>query len=157
MHFSPRQIPNNQEQFLETRQYQISDICRIFRVPNHLVNDVSNATYSNIEAQQIDFVVHTITPWIRRIEMALNQKLIPFNKKGSQYFKFNLTALLRGDSKSRADYYRTLVNIGVLSPDEVRSFEDMNSMGGASENVYMQSNMMPLDSLGESTTRQDIG
>ena len=71
-----------------------------------------------------------------------------------KYFKFNLTALLRGDSKSRADYYRTLVNIGVISPDEVRAFEDMNSMGGPSENVYMQSNMMPLDSLGEGTTSQ---
>ena len=155
MEFISRQIPNNQAQFLETRQYQISDICRIFRVPNHYVNDLSNATYSNIEAQQIDFVVHTITPWIKRIEMALNQKLIPAKQKGKQYFKFNLTALLRGDSKSRADYYRTLVNIGVLSPDEVRAFEDMNSMGGASESVYMQSNMMPLNNLGEGTKREN--
>lgn len=155
MNFTAKQIPNNQAQFLETRQYQVSDICRIFRVPNHLVNDLSSATYSNIEAQQIDFVVHTITPWVKRIEMALNQKLIPFNKKGTQYFKFNLTALLRGDSKSRADYYRTLLNIGVLTPDEVRAFEDMNSMGGESEKVYMQSNMLPLDKLGESTTRQE--
>ena len=156
MEFITRQIPNNQAQFLESRQYQISDICRIFRVPNHLVNDLSNATYSNIEAQQIDFVVHTITPWIKRIEIALNHKLIPSKDRGKNYFKFNLTALLRGDSKSRADYYRTLVNIGVLSPDEVRSFEDMNSMGGASQSVYMQSNMMPLDKLGEGTSRQDI-
>jgi len=156
MEFSPRQIPNNQAQFLETRQYQVSDICRIFRVPNHLVNDLQNATYSNIEAQQIDFTTHTISPWIKRIEMALNQKLIPFNQKGKQYFKFNLTALLRGDSKSRADYYRTLVNIGVMSPNEVRNFEDMNYMGEESDKVYMQSNMMPLDKLGESTTRKDI-
>ena len=88
--------------------------------------------------------------------MALNQKLIPFNKKGQQYFKFNLTALLRGDSKSRADYYRTLVNIGVMSPNEVRTFEDMNYMGEESDKVYMQSNMMPLDKLGESTSRTDI-
>ena len=156
MEFFPRQIPNNQAQFLETREYQISDICRIFRVPNHLVNDLSNATYSNIEAQQIDFVVHTITPWIKRIEIALNHKLIPIRDRGKNYFKFNLTALLRGDSKSRADYYRTLLNIGVLSPDEVRAFEDLNSMGGPSESVYMQSNMMPLDKLGEATSRQDL-
>ena len=156
MDFFPRQIPNNQAQFLETRQYQISDICRIFRVPNHYVNDLSNATYSNIEAQQIDFVVHTITPWVKRIEIALNHKLIPNKDRGKNYFKFNLTALLRGDSKSRADYYRTLLNIGVLSPDEVRTFEDLNSMGGPSESVYMQSNMMPLDKLGEGTSRQDL-
>ena len=156
MDFIPRMIPNNQAQFLETRQYQVSDIARIFRVPNHMINDLSKISYSSIEAQQIDFVVHTITPWIKRIETALNQKLVPVKQKGKQYFKFNLTALLRGDSKTRADYYRTLVNIGVLSPDEVRQFEDLNSMGGASESVYMQSNMMPLDDLGTATTRADL-
>ena len=156
MEFQARSIPNNQAQFIESRQYQISDICRIFRVPNHLVNDLSNATYSNIEAQQIDFVVHTITPWIKRIESELNSKLVPFNKRGKEYFKFNLTAILRGDSKARADYYRTLVNIGVMSPDEVRKLEDLNSIGGASEEYYMQSNMMPIDRLGEANSRQDL-
>ena len=156
MEFQARSIPNNQAQFIESRQYQISDICRIFRVPNHLVNDLSNATYSNIEAQQIDFVVHTITPWIKRIESELNSKLVPFNKRGKEYFKFNLTAILRGDSKARADYYRTLVNIGVMSPDEVRKLEDLNSIGGASEDYYMQSNMMPIDKLGEANSRQDL-
>lgn len=156
MEFQARSIPNNQAQFLETRQYQISDICRIFRVPNHLVNDLTNSTYSNIEAQQIDFVVHTITPWIKRIESEFNDKLIPSNKKGKQYFKFNLTAILRGDSKARADYYRTLVNIGVMSPNEVRSLEDMNAAGEVSDEFYMQSNMLPLSKLGESTTRKDL-
>lgn len=156
MDWTARTVPNNQAQFIESREYQVSDICRIFRVPNHLVNDLSRATYSNIEAQQIDFVVHTITPWIKRIESELNAKLIPSKKRGTEYFKFNLTAILRGDSKSRADYYRTLVNIGVMSPDEVRSLEDMNPMGEESEKVYMQSNMMPLDRLGEDTSRQKI-
>jgi HK97 family phage portal protein len=156
MDFVARTIPNNQAQFLESRQYQISDICRIFRVPNHLVNDLSNATYSNIEAQQIDFVVHTITPWIKRIESELNSKLVPFKKRGVEYFKFNLNAILRGDSKARADYYRTLVNIGVMSPDEVRKLEDLNSIGGASEDYYMQSNMLPINRLGESTSREDL-
>ena len=156
MDWTPRTVPNNQAQFIESREYQVSDICRIFRVPNHLVNDLSRATYSNIEAQQIDFVVHTITPWIKRIESELNAKLIPTKRRGLDYFKFNLTAILRGDSKSRADYYRTLVNIGVMSPDEVRSLEDMNPMGEESTKVYMQSNMMPLDRLGEGTSRTDL-
>ncbi len=156
MDFQARTIPNNQAQFIESRQYQISDICRLFRVPNHLVNDLSNATYSNIEAQQIDFVVHTITPWIKRIESELNAKLVPFKKRGTEYFKFNLTAILRGDSKARADYYRTLVNIGVMSPDEVRKLEDLNSVGGASEDYYMQSNMLPINRLGESTSREEL-
>ena len=58
-----------------------------------MINDLSKISYSSIEAQQIDFVVHTITPWIKRIETALNQKLVPIKQKGKQYFKFNLTAL----------------------------------------------------------------
>lgn len=156
MKWVPRSIPNNQSQFIESRQYQVSDICRIFRVPNFLVNDVEKASYNSIEAQQIHFVSHTITPWLNRIESELNHKLVPANKRGVEYFKFNVNALLRGDTKSRADYYRTLVNIGVLTPDEVRSLEDMNPMGGESEKVYMQSNMLPLDKLGESTTRTDL-
>ena len=156
MDWVSRTVPNNQAQFIESREYQVSDICRVFRVPNHLVNDLTKSSYNSIESQQIDFVVHTITPWIRRIESELNAKLIPTKERGYQYFKFNLTALLRGDSKSRADYYRTLVNIGVMSPDEVRSLEDMNPMGQESEKVYMQSNMMPLDKLGEATSRTDL-
>ena len=156
MDWVSRTVPNNQAQFIESREYQVSDICRIFRVPNFLVNDVAKASYNSIEAQQIHFVSHTITPWLKRIESELNSKLVPSNKKGTHYFKFNVTALLRGDTQSRADYYRTLVNIGVLSPDEVRSLEDMNTLGDESSKVYMQSNMMPLDKLGEATSRQDL-
>ncbi len=156
MTWTPRAIPNNQAQFLETRQMQVSEICRIFRVPNHLVNDLNKISYNSIEAQQIDFVQSTITPWVRRIEIALNHKLIPKNNRPSQYFKFNLNAIMRGDTKARADYYRTLVNIGVLTPDEVRAYEDLNSIGGANEKTYMQSNMLPLEDLGQSTTRNNI-
>ena len=156
MDFVPKMLPNNQAQFLESRQFQVSDIARIFRVPNHLINDLQNTSYNSVEAQQIDFVVHTITPYLKRIETELNSKLIPFNKKSTQYFKFNVNALLRGDSKSRADYYRTLVNIGVLSPDEVRSYEDLNAVGGNSELFYMQSNMLPIDNLGQGTSREEI-
>ena len=156
MEWVSRTVPNNQAQFIESREYQVSDICRIFRVPNFLVNDVAKASYNSIEAQQIHFVSHTITPWLKRIESELNSKLITSKKRGVEYFKFNVTALLRGDTKSRADYYRTLVNIGVMSPDEVRSLEEMNPMGQESQKVYMQSNMMPLDKLGEATSRTDL-
>ncbi len=82
MDWVSRTVPNNQAQFIESREYQVSDICRIFRVPNFLVNDVAKASYNSIEAQQIHFVSHTITPWLKRIESELNSKLVPSNKKG---------------------------------------------------------------------------
>ena len=43
-----------------------------------------------------------------------------------------------------------------MSPDEVRTLEDLNSVGGASEDYYMQSNMLPINRLGESTSREEL-
>lgn len=75
MKFSPIGIPPEQAQFLETRKYQTEEICRIFRVPPHLVGDLERATFSNIEHQSISFVVHTIRPWLVRIEQSINKAL----------------------------------------------------------------------------------
>ena len=101
MHFEPLSIPNNEAQFLETRKFQVNEICRIFRVPPHMIGDLDRATFSNIESQNISFAVHTIRPWLVRIEQAINRALIPEKEKGRYYVQFNLDGLMRGDYKSR--------------------------------------------------------
>lgn len=78
MTFVPLSLPNNEAQFLETRKFQVSEICRIFRVPPHMIGDLDRATFSNIEHQSIDFAVHTIRPWLVRIEQAVNRALFLF-------------------------------------------------------------------------------
>ena len=50
MSFVPLSLPNNEAQFLETRKFQVSEICRIFRVPPHMIGDLDRATFSNIES-----------------------------------------------------------------------------------------------------------
>ena len=75
MHFEPLTMPNNEAQFLETRKFQVNEICRIFRVPPHMIGDLDRATFSNIEHQSISFAVHTIRPWLVRIEQAMNRAL----------------------------------------------------------------------------------
>ena len=101
MTFTPLSIPNNEAQFLETRKFQVTEICRIFRVPPHMIGDLERATFSNIESQNISFAVHTIRPWLVRIEQAVNRALIPENEKGRFYAQFNIDGLMRGDYKSR--------------------------------------------------------
>ena len=81
MTFVPLSMPNNEAQFLETRKFQVTEICRIFRVPPHMIGDLERATFSNIESQNISFAVHTIRPWLVRIEQAINKTLIPENEK----------------------------------------------------------------------------
>ena len=68
-----------------------------------MVADLSKSSFSNIENQSISFVVHTIRPWLVRIEQAMNKKLFLEKEKGQCFVSFNASALMRGDYKSRMD------------------------------------------------------
>lgn len=115
MTYTPISLPNNEAQFLETRKFQVEEICRIFRVPPHLIGDLSRATFSNIEHMSIDFAVHTIRPWLVRIEQAMNRALFVENEKGHFYVQFNIDGLMRGDYKSRMEGYAIARQNGWMS------------------------------------------
>lgn len=112
-------------QFLETRKYQVNEICRIFRVPPHLVGDLERATFSNIEHQSIEFVQHTIRPWLVRWEQAISRSLLDETERTLYFAKFNVDGLLRGDYKSRMQGYAIGRQNGWLSANDIRRLEDM--------------------------------
>jgi len=150
MTFVPLSLPNNEAQFLETRKFQVSEICRIFRVPPHMIGDLDRATFSNIEHQSIDFAVHTIRPWLVRIEQAINRALFSDKEKGRFYVQFNLDGLMRGDYKSRMEGYAIARQNGWMSANDIRELENMNPMtddeGG---NAYLvNGNMIPVNLAG---------
>ena len=126
MKFEPIAIPNNEAQFLETRKFQVDEICRIFRVPPHLVGNLEHATFSNIEHQSIDFAVHTIRPWLVRIEQAMNRALFSEQEKGRFYAQFNIDGLMRGDYKSRMEGYAIARQNGWMSANDIRELENQN-------------------------------
>ena len=128
MKFEPIAIPNNEAQFLETRKFQVDEICRIFRVPPHLAGNLEHATFSNIEHQSIDFAVHTIRPWLVRIEQAMNRSLFSDKEKGSFYCAFNMDGLMRGDYKSRMEGYAIARQNGWMSANDIRELENLNPM-----------------------------
>ena len=122
---------NNDSQFLETRKFTVAEIARWFRVPPHMVGDLERATFSNIEQQAIEFVTHTIRPWAERWEQAITRDLIV---SPDRFFaEFLLDGLLRGDQEARAMFYRTLWEIGALSPNEIRQLENRNPREGGDE------------------------
>lgn len=138
-------MPPDQAQFIATRKFSVEDVARIFRVPQHMIQNLDNATYSNIEQQSIDYVVHSLTPWLVQMEQEMNQKLFRENERVDHYVKFNTNGLLRGDQKSRGDYYQTLWNIGAISIDEIRGFEDMNKLpNGQGEKHFVPLNFTEL-------------
>lgn len=146
MTFTPLSIPNNEAQFLETRKFQVDEICRIFRVPPHLVGNLEHATFSNIEHQSIDFAVHTIRPWLVRIEQSMNRALFTDQEKGRFYVQFNIDGLMRGDYKSRMEGYAIARQNGWMSANDIRALENQNPIpkeeGG--DAYLVNGNMIPL-------------
>lgn len=126
MTYTAVSVPNSDAQFLETRKFQLNEICRMFRVPPHMVGDLEHATFSNIEHQSISFAVHTIRPWLVRIEQALNRGLFTDKEKGRFYVQFNMDGLMRGDYKSRMDGYAVARQNGWMSANDIRALENMN-------------------------------
>ncbi|HGO5397278.1 TPA: phage portal protein [Klebsiella michiganensis] len=122
-------------QFLETRKFQLEEICRLFRVPMHMVQNTDRATFSNIESLGIGFINYSLVPYLTRIEQRINVGLVRENKQGTFYAKFNAGALLRGDMKSRFESYATAINWGMYSPNDCLELEDRNPRPGG--DVYL--------------------
>ena len=128
-------------QFIQSRKFQINDIARWFRIPPHMVGDLERATFSNIEHQGIEFVTHTLRPWLVRIEMAIRRDLII--AQGRFYAEFLVDALMRGDTKSRYEAYNVGINSGILAPNEPREWENLNPLEGLDEPLRPM-NMTPV-------------
>lgn len=137
------------------RQFNATDVSRFWRVPPHLIGDLSRATFSNIEQQSLEFVTYTMLPWVVRWERAMWRQLLTDREKAEgYYFKFNLNGLLRGDSQARAQFYTQLFNMGVFSPNDIREYEDLNPVEGGDQRFVPSNNLMPLDKIGEMADAQ---
>ncbi|MBD2819775.1 phage portal protein [Xenorhabdus sp. 42] len=129
-------------QFLETRKFQLEEICRIYRVPLHMVQNTDRATFNNIENLGIGFINYSLVPYLTRIEQRINAGLVKNSKQGQLYAKFNVGALLRGDMKSRLEAYAKGINWGIYSPNECRELEELNPREGG--DIYLTPlNMTP--------------
>lgn len=124
---------NRDSQFDESRARQALEICRIFRVPPHKVQILDNATFSNIEEQQIDWVSDCIMPKAVVWEASLNLLLSPKDRAAGYFFKLDLRALLRGKMAERSEFYAKAINAGWMSRNEARGLEDMNPVEGLDE------------------------
>ena len=143
-------IPPDQAQFLETRRFQLNEIARIYRVPPHLIGDLEKATFSNIEQQSIEFVMHTVEPWVIRLEQAMDMALLSPAERKNYVIKFNLDGMLRGDYETRMKGYSVGRQNGWLSANDIRALERMNPIpaedGG--DRYLVNGNMVDLKTAG---------
>jgi HK97 family phage portal protein len=141
-------------QLLESKNFQIEDICRIYRVPQHLVNKLDRSTNNNIEHQSLEFIMYTMLPWFKRIEENINlQLLTPDERKAGYFVEFKVDALLRGDAAGRSQAYASGRQWGWLSVNDIRKLENMNAIDDG--DIYLQpSNMVEAGTVVETKTEE---
>jgi HK97 family phage portal protein len=134
---------NEAAQFLETRQYQVIEICRAFRVPPHMIQDLTRSTYSNIEVQGTEFVQHCLLPHLKRWEAAIARDLIEDDERF--FAEHSVSGLLRGDHASRSAYYVSALQNGWMTVNEIRELENLNPIGPEGDVHFVPMNMQTLD------------
>lgn len=117
----------DKSQMIETRQFNVTEIARWFNINPILLGDLSHTSYSDIEQANIEFVQHTLLPWIEMIQNELTRKLIT-NKK--RYIDLDENVILKSNKTNMANYCKTLVSGGIMSPNEARIQLGLNPMDG---------------------------
>jgi HK97 family phage portal protein len=112
----------DEAQMLESRKLAIEEIARMFRVPPHMIAITTPGamSYASLEQNNINFVVHTLRPYLEKIEQAYT-RLLP----SEAFIKFNVDGLLRGDYTTRIQGYSIGLQAGFYSVNDVRRFEDL--------------------------------
>jgi len=149
--WKPMTVNPKDSMALESRKFQVSDIARMFRVPPHMIADLDRATFSNIEHQSLEFVMHSLRPWLIRIEQEFNWKLFGLERADREFFsEFLIDSMLRGDIKSRNEAYAIMRQNGVINADEWRERENLNPLpDDAGKKYIVQLNMQELSKVGE--------
>ena len=144
MDFQPITVNPSDAQLLETRQFNVIDICRFFGVSPVKAFDLSKSSYSTVEATQLAFLTDTLAPLLEKIELEFERKLYKPSERNSIDVRFDTSVLLRADKASLANYYNTLFQIGVITPNEIRKALDLEAIENG-DHTFVQVNVQTLN------------
>lgn len=144
---TPISVSAEDSQFLFTRQHNVEEIARWYGVPPHMLQHLLRSTHNNIEHQGIEFVVYSLIPWLKLWEQEYWAKTLTEEEKPNHFYEFNVTALLRGDAAARGNFYKSMVNTGLMSRNEARKLENLNPVEGG-DTMLVQGAMVGLNDEG---------
>lgn len=122
-------IPPEDAQFLESRRFQVVEVCRWFGIPPFLMFETEKSTSwgTGLEQQALGWVKFDLQPELTAVEQRITKHVL---RPSSVYARYGLEGLLRGDSTARAAFYKALWDIGALSTNEIRAYEEMDPVEG---------------------------
>ena len=150
MKATPLQVEPDKGQFIQTREHQIDEICRLFGVPPHKVAHLTRSTNNNIEHQGIEFVTDGVLPLTTLFEQEANFKLINARNPQSYYTRIDVRSLQRGDLAGRQSFYAAMFDRGVFSPNDILREEGRNPIPAAQggDKHFVMATLATLDAAG---------
>ena len=145
MQFIESSMSNSDAELLEVRKYSVLDICRFFGVHPYMVFADQSTNYKEAENSQINFLNQTLQPLILQIEQEFSVKLLPRGRRASERIRFDLSRLFATDLRTRAEYVKSSVEAGVMTPNEGRIFENREPIGGGDQ-LFITCNVAPITS-----------
>ena len=155
MTFTPITMSASDAQLLETRHFNVEEICRFYGLSPTLCGDLTKSSYATFEATSLDFLTNCLQPRLVNIEQELNRKLLLRREKQEEktHFAFDTSDLIRCSKIDMATYYRDMLQNGIMTVNEVRKKLDFEPVDGGDEN-YIQLNMTTLTGVANNTTQQ---
>lgn len=130
-------------QTLESRRFSVTEICRLFGVPPHLVGEVTGNTSwgTGIEQLTIGFQKFSIDPILTRIEQILTMKLC----RGTRlFFQFDRSALTAMDSKTESEILAQGIQNARFTPNDVRRRQGLPPVKGG-DTLFVPVNLQPIE------------
>lgn len=144
MKYEPVSSNSKDAQLLETRLFNLQDIARFFNISPVLLGDLTHSSYSTIEASLLEFVTHTLYPYITLIENEFTRKLILPSEK-SLYIDLDDDYIIKSDKSSQAEYLTKLTSNGIITINEARKHLGLNPIEGG------DSLHIPYTNIGQNT------
>lgn len=150
-------MPPQEAELLATRGFSVEEICRWYGVPPFMVGHTAKSTSwgTGLEQQMLAFHTLTLRPVLKNAEQAIRRRLLAPGERGRVEVDFNVEGLLRADSAGRAAFLKIMVECGIMTSNEARAKEGLAPLPGG-DTLRAQSNQMPLDKLGEATSRASL-
>jgi len=138
-------------EILEQMNFSVEEFCRIYRIPKHLMYlDAKGGSTRSFSTQAREFLTYSLSPLLDNIEQELSLKLFSEVEfaSGRSRIRFDTSELLRAAPDERSAYYKTLFNIGSITPNEIRAQEGMPPIEGG-DTAFVQLNLSPIEQLEE--------
>jgi len=148
--FTRIDMPLKDAQFVESRQFNITEIARFWGMPLYKLQEGKQAYNSN-EQQALDYLGNPLDAILVQYEQEYRRKLLSASEQKKRYFRFNRTALLRTDSTARGAFLKTMVDTGIYTRNEARAYEELNAYRTGDENpanrLFVSKNFASIENV----------